>query len=248
MDNVDKNEDFLSRMQGLLDNAKKQGHIILRVEDLENTFPELHESEDEKIRKKLIEAIKGDMVIGGAKDKQRAIAWLEKQGEKPQGKSSLEAINEVKIDNKNCVKSTDKVKPKFKEGDWITNGEYTWKIISVDYLDYTLQNQDGENDYDTINYVDKAFHLWTIQDAKDGDVLHSPSNHIIWIYKDNEHYHVCVNMNYRTKNVSIDGSIVISNDACPSTKDEQTILFANMKKLGYKWFANKKELRKEEIK
>ena len=34
-------EDFLDRMQGLLDNAKKQGHIIVRVEDLENAFPEL---------------------------------------------------------------------------------------------------------------------------------------------------------------------------------------------------------------
>ena len=42
-------------------------------------FPELAESEDERIRKKLIEAVKGDMVVGGTKDKQRAIAWLEKQ-------------------------------------------------------------------------------------------------------------------------------------------------------------------------
>jgi hypothetical protein len=132
--------------------------------------PELKESEDEKIRKKLIEAVKGDMVVGGAKDKQRAIAWLEKQGEpnpyrgvsfkynghtwgmcardngveilvdgeikervflcnKPQGKSALESINEEKVDNAN------KVEPKFKDGDWITNGNYTWQVISVDYLD-----------------------------------------------------------------------------------------------------------------
>ena len=42
-------------------------------------FPELAESEDERIRKKLIEAVKGDMVVGGTKDKQRAIAYLEKQ-------------------------------------------------------------------------------------------------------------------------------------------------------------------------
>ena len=48
MDNIIKFEDFLDRMQGLLDNAKKQGHIIVRVEDLENTFPELKESEDEE--------------------------------------------------------------------------------------------------------------------------------------------------------------------------------------------------------
>lgn len=70
----------------------------------EYIFPELKESEDERIRKKLIEAVKGDMVIGGAKDKQRAIAWLEKQGKKPQGKSALEAINEEKIENKKLYK------------------------------------------------------------------------------------------------------------------------------------------------
>ena len=43
-------------------------------------FPELKENEDEKIRLKLIEAVKRDMVVGGTKDKQRAIAWLEAQG------------------------------------------------------------------------------------------------------------------------------------------------------------------------
>ena len=48
MDNIKNFEDFLDRMQGLLDSAKKQGHIIVRVEDLENTFPELRESEDDR--------------------------------------------------------------------------------------------------------------------------------------------------------------------------------------------------------
>ena len=44
--------------------------------------PELKDSEDERIRKILIEAVKRDMVVGGTKDKQLAIAWLEKQGKK----------------------------------------------------------------------------------------------------------------------------------------------------------------------
>lgn len=46
MDNIKKFEDFLSKMQGLLGEAKKQGHIIIRVEDLENAFPEIMESDD----------------------------------------------------------------------------------------------------------------------------------------------------------------------------------------------------------
>lgn len=87
MDNIKKFEDFLGKMQGLLDNAKKQGHIIIRVEDLENTFPELKESEDEKIRKAIHIYLdwldgrkdyqpKGDYTI---KD---MLAWLEKQDPK----------------------------------------------------------------------------------------------------------------------------------------------------------------------
>ena len=48
MDNIKKFEDFLDRMQGLLDNAKKQGHILVRVEDLEKTFPELREEESKE--------------------------------------------------------------------------------------------------------------------------------------------------------------------------------------------------------
>lgn len=77
-------EGFLDRMQGLLDEAKKQGRIIVRVEDLENAFPELRESEGERVRKWLIRDIKqslddnvyNDENIDSAKE---ALAWLEKQ-------------------------------------------------------------------------------------------------------------------------------------------------------------------------
>ena len=74
---------------------------------LERIFPELKESEDEKIRA-CIEMCLTDI------DEQRFAdfntnlkecrAWLEKQGEqKPQGKTALEAINEEKVDNANKV-------------------------------------------------------------------------------------------------------------------------------------------------
>lgn len=100
MDYKEKFEDFLDKMKGLLDNAEKQGHIIIRVEDLENTFPELRESEDEKIRKEIISFIQDhfdeiNFQVSGDYDNRdkedialqewckEAIAWLEKQGNKP---------------------------------------------------------------------------------------------------------------------------------------------------------------------
>ena len=86
MDYKKKFEDFLNKMQGLLDSAKKQGHIIVRVEDIENTFPELKESEDERIRTAILNHLK--KMWGNCKDDicgvhvEDAIAWLEKQGVK----------------------------------------------------------------------------------------------------------------------------------------------------------------------
>lgn len=97
MRNIKKFEDFLDRMQGLLDNAKEQGHLIVRVEDLENTFPELKESEDERIRKELINFLQlPHPQFVGKRNQEKWLAWLEEQDEQ---------------------KSADKVEPKFKVGD-----------------------------------------------------------------------------------------------------------------------------------
>ena len=92
---------------------------------IEKIFPELKESEDERIREALIALLKFGLEDGSAiapgfnETKEQALAWLEKQGKKPQGKSALEAIKEEKVDNQNCVKSIDKVEPKFKVGDLV---------------------------------------------------------------------------------------------------------------------------------
>lgn len=84
MDNVKKFEDFLDRMQGLLDNAKKQGYILVRVEDLENAFPELKEREDGEIRKDIVDFInrvyERQALIITDEERDNWIAWLEKQG------------------------------------------------------------------------------------------------------------------------------------------------------------------------
>lgn len=82
------------------------------VEFIEDIFPELKmdkESNDERIRKEILD------YVNKATGCQRWVAWLEKQCEKPQGKSALDAINEEKVDNQNCVKPSVKGEPKFKK-------------------------------------------------------------------------------------------------------------------------------------
>ena len=265
MDYKEKYEAALGWMQSLYD-----GLHGATKEDAEHYFPELLESKDESIRKTLIaffrdwERTKSHCWNVNVSD---IIAWLEKQGEKnpvewsEEDEKIKESIKKhifnandwyvSKVDGKihnMTYNPNDKFEPKFKVGDWITNGDYTWKIVEVKPLDYILQSQDGNIVDDTISYTDEHFHLWSIQDAKDGDVLNSPSHRLIWIYKDNKHYHVCVNMNYVTKNITRDILIRIPSDACPATKDERTILFEKTKEEGYEWDSEKKKLKKIEVK
>ncbi len=65
---------------------KYDGANIMFTQDLkEEMFPELKESEDEKVRKELIKHLKegaeGYMPAGGSSDYQRWLAWVEKQKE-----------------------------------------------------------------------------------------------------------------------------------------------------------------------
>ena len=101
MDNIKKFEDFLDRLQELLDNAKKQGHIIVRVEDLENAFPELAKSKNEEIRKRIIHALHGDVL--DMEETARAIAWLEKQGQTFTKKDVDDAYLKGVTDTKNEI-------------------------------------------------------------------------------------------------------------------------------------------------
>lgn len=115
-----KYEKLVDAVKVLRDNNPSDEGIQNWVND---NVPEL-ESEDEKIKKEIIEYIKT-----GTYHK-KWVAWLEKQGNKPQGKSALEAIREEKVDNVNKIepkdyssidphfgKPIDNVEPKFKDGD-----------------------------------------------------------------------------------------------------------------------------------
>ena len=78
-------KESLDKIQEVLNNAKKQGHIVVRVEDLENTFHELKETEDERIRNAISYAIgnsthEDGTLINGVTESE-AMAWLKKQGE-----------------------------------------------------------------------------------------------------------------------------------------------------------------------
>lgn len=109
-----------------------------------------------------------EWVKAETKERKYFFEELEKQGErKPQGKSTLEAVKEEKVDNANNVE------PKFHKGDWIVNNVnkemFLIKGFNNEYC--ILENIYGNVHTPCLSPIEDDNHLFTIQDAKDGDVL-----------------------------------------------------------------------------
>lgn len=146
-------------------------------------------------------------------------------------------------------KSADKVEPKFHEGDWITNGACIIQITSVDDRYYWHDNDCVGGD---IESMDKEYHLWSIDDAKDGDALRV--NYLTFLFQevtDNNCQHKNAAVAYCSY-VDGDDSFGLSGPDCitnlesihPATKEQRDLLFEKMHEARYEWDAEKKELEK----
>lgn len=164
--------------------------------------------------------------------------WLEKQGKQ---------------------KSSDKAEPRFKVGDWIitkdknVHKDYSvCKIVEIENNRYHLENGDYL-DIDTLEQYD--YRLWTIQDAKDGDVLSTSKK--IFIYNGNYNTYsntigAYCSVKHNGRGLFIpeedeefrDCIIMRISDVTPATKEQCDLLFQKMKEEGYEWDAEKKELKK----
>jgi hypothetical protein len=248
------------------DEALKEAIVAHKDEDrhlkatLERIFPELKESEDEKT-KRVLHSITNKMSqhlrdIFSEEEFQCydawSNAWLEKQGEqKLQGKSALEAAKEEKVDNQNCVKPADKVEPKFKVGDWIVHNasrcvNQVTEIRDNEYCLYPLYAK--VMGYLRIIDVDNDYHLWTIQDAKDGDVL--AGHESIVIFKKIDGLNIKCYCTYHFMNfTSFYLDTLQSKDSyTPATKEQRDQLEKAMADAGYTFDFEKKELKKIEQK
>jgi hypothetical protein len=94
---------------------------------------------------------------------------------------------------------------------------------------------------------EECLHLWTIKDAKDGDVLAWNDSKWVAIFKNiyNEEYFG----SYGFIGYSIDAftsgpSYHNIEGAHPSTKEERDLLFSKMYEAGYEWDEKKKKLKK----
>lgn len=150
--------------------------------------------------------------------------------------------------------------PKFKVGEWLAGiddeGDMaTEKIVSFSHNKVLLVDTDGcHTEYPKTEL--NGFRLWTIADAKDGDVLVCYSevkgNPIeqAGIFKQYVGQHGgCSNTFLAHTGIDWDGNIIIngymgSTNILPATKEQRELLFQKIKESGYEWDADKKELRK----
>ena len=291
--------------------AGKYGHYVSDTpqEIAEFIFPELKESEDEQIRKELLEHCinrrDGKQVCVDANDYRRWADWLEKQGQskktsiwkhwkdgiagsgdsipaylikngltyslspylssecdyielseldslmlekqseqKPQDKSALEAIKEEKVDN------AKKVESKFHEGDFIKHNKINiiCKVISVNSGSYYVENIETSSRIKLFN-TEQNFHLWTVEDAKNGDVLVASDNSVFIFARVDGHaciHHIALTSDGTLKiNPRLISAWESVKGVKPATKEQRDLLFVKMHDADYEWDVDKRELTKE---
>lgn len=251
---------------------------------IEEIFPELKESEDEKIRKAIILffELQDDNTTYSLVPKKDILAWLEKQGGKKSVSITDEWIDdywqhhkvinpdsynkgeEIQFDYQGFVsfckyitrltypekqgeqKLIDKVESKFKVGDWVVYCGKTCEITGLGNGVFTITNQDGSYFFNQVeSTTEPAFHLWTIEDAKDGDVLANDKS--VFIYAKvlyNKPYAYCGVDKFgvfKDNCSKYDWSNSVDN-IHPATKEQRDILFQKMKEAGYEWHTIEKEL------
>ena len=152
---------------------------------------------------------------------------------------------------KQSKNSTDKIEPKFKVGEWVVNkfGD-SWYIDSIDKKNYQVSDGKGNYNYFPISKQDEM-HLWTIQDAKDGDVLVNGSNIFIFHFINNRRLMGYCHVNMDDGNFYNDIGknecfCTIDAPVTPATKEQRDALIKAMNDAGYEWDTEKKELIKEE--
>jgi len=221
--------------------AEKQGKISPILSNSSNIVKNWKE-EDEKRVENILSVLKVQVCWDGATLKkmnpyQKEIDWVKSLS--LQGRSALEAANEP-ADNAN------KVVARFKAGDWIVSTSNVYKIISLNdelncYIAVTPKNKEVEIPY----YFDdeqghmRSYHLWTINDARDGDVL--ALNNEVFIYAHRKQtYSIAVAHCFvdSAGGFYLDGEFGYrerGETIFPATKEQCDTLWSAMREAGYKW-------------
>ena len=75
--------------------------------------------------------------------------------------------------------------PKFRTGEWVSSNSESniFKITGHTTEDYFAESITGETKLIPFSELDKEYHLWTIEEAKDGDILYANTSNQIFLFK-----------------------------------------------------------------
>ena len=202
------------------------------------------ESEDDRIRKELIQLI--SCMHDADHRKKDWLAWIEKQGEQKSfdyENANIQQKDFASIDPQ-FYKQEQKFEPKFKVGDWVLNNVCLPVQIAL-IKDGMYIFTDG--DALSVSFVDETYHLWTLDDANPGDVLYinNTVSESIMIYKSFNNGLIKKYASYNKFGFEGEHYLTLNDGyITPATKEQRDTLFAKMKEAGYEWDAEKKELKK----
>lgn len=186
------------------------------------------ENEDERIRKEMIFWLKGfigeEEILGYTYDEiMERISYLERIG-------SQNLTNSEK---------TCKDEPKFKVGDWLQYRNA--KPFFVEEI--TKQGYVNGNSCLPFEW-ENEIHIWTIQDAKEGDVLTTDLVHFIFKSKDDIGCYMHCDYSVVSNKFEISDTATVNSEYVhPATKEQHDLLFQKIKKSGYNWNDEKKCLK-----
>lgn len=232
----------------------EQFRDFINTLEMKEIKPAEQENEDEMIRKLCKELIESSFIneLCNKEERDACINWIEKQG-----KQELPQVYET-VDGEIITYSESEgykvVEPKFKIGDWICNDGNSYLIADID-LDkrrYLFEVGGYTNtflNWESIENADKNYHLWTIKDAKEGDIL---------VYGDKENHHVTIYMIFKSRRDEITAYTYFHmfnyefkfNNWCdcgqsahPATLQQRNMLFKRIMETGFEWNSAKKELK-----
>lgn len=148
-------------------------------------------------------------------------------------------------------KPDDKNEPKFKVGDWVVRGDTIAQILDIQEQYYVGLDINGK-DFTSSRFLnDDKIHIWTISDAKDGDVLAVtmyPEGTWIGIFKEQNGCTFSTYCFLNTVGTFKRGTYGHGNGKSihPATKEQSDQLKKAMADAGYTFDFEKKELKEIE--
>ena len=227
-------------------------------EVLEKHINSMNNKDDERLRKTTIAFLK-DFAEKGYENAVECIDWIEKQGEDkkeinnfdvlpglykcihrmfdgtPDGRLLFEIGNVYK-----CLSKHDRAEFEVSYG----HSVYLEDPVVCKYF-IPFESKDEQTSPQTNERT------WTIEDAKDGDVLFTSStaSHETFIFKSiDEKGNAECYFAYDSEDGFREGKyhfIGRATNCKPATKEQRDLLFQKMKEAGYEWDAEKKELKKK---